>query len=263
MSAAPLRELRNRRGERLDFAFHAALAGGGAAAPDARRAIAVLAHGVTSSHDRPWLVELGDALARAGIAALRFSFAGNGASEGRFEEATPAKETEDLGAVLDALAAAGFGPIAVAGHSMGGAVALRRAARDARVRALVTLAGMVHVHRFMQRHFGSLAPGDPMLGKERCRWNQALADEAARIGSLVHDAAQVRIPWLLVHGDADEMVPLDDSRDARAAAAGRPELVVLRGVDHRFTGAVAAMTGAVVPWLVNQLAAPPGRGPPP
>jgi uncharacterized protein len=60
------------------------------------------------------------------------------------------------------------------------------------------------------------------------------------------------VPWLLVHGDADELVPLADSEDARAAADGRPELVVLPGVDHRFTGAVPAMTAAVVTWLERQ-----------
>jgi hypothetical protein len=52
-----------------------------------------------------------------------------------------------------------------------------------------------------------------------------------------------------VHGDADELVPLQDSLDARAAAGGDPELVVLAGVDHRFAGAIPAMVAAVVGWV--------------
>ena len=40
----------------------------------------------------------------AGIPALRFSFSGNGGSEGRFEDSCITKEVEDLGAVIDALA---------------------------------------------------------------------------------------------------------------------------------------------------------------
>jgi alpha/beta superfamily hydrolase len=241
-ASPPFRALRNRHGERLDFAFH----------PSARRAVVVIAHGVTSDKERPYLVELAAALERAGVASLRFSFSGNGGSEGRFEEATLAKEVEDLGSVLDAVAAAGFERIALAGHSMGAAVGMLRAESDARIRALVSLAGMFHVARFFERHFGRLEYGSPLLGKPACPWNRSLAEDAARVGSLQAAAARVAIPWLLVHGSADEMVPLQDSLDARSAAAGRPELAVLEGADHRFTGAIPRLTAAVVPWLARE-----------
>jgi len=244
---APFTELKNRQGERLDFVFRAGARGS--------RAVAVLLHGVTSQHDRPYLVALADALDAKGIASLRFSFAGNGKSEGRFEDSTLTKEVGDLGSAIDALASAGFARVALVGHSMGAAVALLRASSDARVRALVSLAGMVHVQRFMQRHFGTLVPGrDLMLGREGCVFGQALADDAAYVGTLTRLAAKLQIPWLLVHGEADEMVPIADSVDARAAALDRPELVRLPGVDHRFTGASAALAAAVVPWLERQLA---------
>ena len=101
----------------------------------------VIGHGVTAHKDRPFLVALAEGLSRAGIAALRISFSGNGASEGRFEDSNISKEVEDLGAVLDALPGRA---LAYAGHSMGGAVGVLRAARDPRIRALVSLAAIVH-----------------------------------------------------------------------------------------------------------------------
>jgi len=232
--------LRNRHGERLDAVLHAA---------SGARTLAVLCHGVTSHKDRPYLVELADALADAGIAALRISFAGNGASQGRFEEATPTKEVDDLGCVIDAAQAAGCARVALVGHSLGAAVGLLRAVRDPRVSALVSLAGMLHVGRFFERHCGALAPGAPILGRPGCPWSRALAEDAARLGSLLPQAAAVRVPWLLVHGTADELVPLQDALDARAAAGGRPELVALQGVDHRFTGASPALAAGVTRWL--------------
>jgi len=118
---APFDELRNSHGERLDATWH----------PGSLRDVVVLAHGLTSTKDRPWLTALAEAIAAAGFAALRFSFAGNGGSEGRFEDATLTKEVEDLGSVIDALTAAGFERISCAGHSMGAAVGVLRAARDA------------------------------------------------------------------------------------------------------------------------------------
>ncbi len=186
----------------------------------------------------------------SGSPPLLISFAGNGASEGRFEDVTPTKEAADLGSVLDALEARGVQHVAYVGHSMGGAVGVLRASADPRIEALVSLAGMFHVHAFMQRTFGHLVPGEGlMLDKPGCVWSRTLADDAERLGSLTAQAAAVRVPWLLVHGDADELVPLQDSLDARAAAGGRPDLVVLPGVDHRFTDAIQAMCAAVVPWL--------------
>src|SRR5262249_55425318 len=156
-----------------------------------------------------------------GIASLRFSFAGNGASEGAFRDATLAKEVADLGCVLDALAGR---RVAYVGHSMGAAVGVLRAAEDPRIEALVSLARMVHVDAFMKRHFGGLVAGrDLMLGKPGCVLSQALLDDAARIGSVLDAAGRIAVPWLLVHGDQDELVPLQDSRDALAASGGRAD----------------------------------------
>lgn len=247
----PFGTIRNGQGERLDTTYHPSdIRGGGASAPPF---LVILGHGVTSNKDRPWLIALAEGLAAAGVPSLRMTFAGNGESEGRYEEATPLKEAGDLGSVIDAVKAAGVARVAYAGHSMGGAVGVLRAADDPRIDVLVSLAGMLHVRAFMQQQFGHLAFGDLMLDKPGCPWSETMAETAARIGSLTSQAARVRVPWLLVHGDADELVPLQDSLDARAAAGGRPELVILPGIDHRFTGAIPRMVEAVVPWVVRQL----------
>ena len=226
----------------------------GATDDAAPAAVVVIGHGVTSHWDRPWQTELAEALARAGVASLLVSYAGNGNSEGRFEDVTPTKEAADLGGVIDAAQAWGVRRIAYAGHSMGGAVGVLCAATDDRLVALVSLAGMFHVRDFMQRTFGHLVPGEGlMLDKPGCVWNRTLAADAERLGSLYLQAAAVRIPWLLVHGEADELVPFVDALDARAAAGGRPDLVALPGVDHRFTDAIPAVCDAVVPWLSAHL----------
>lgn len=250
-------EIRNAEGERIDAAWRPAATGAPLATADpGATPMVVIGHGVTSHWDRPWQTELSAALSVTGIASVLVSFAGNGASEGRFEDVTPTKEVADLGSVLDALQAWGVSRLTYAGHSMGGAVGAIRAAGDTRLELLVSLAGMFHVGAFMQRTFGHLPYGGLMLDKPGCLWNPTLEADAARLGSLTAQAAAVRIPWLLVHGDADELVPLQDAIDARAAADGRPELVVLPGVDHRFTGAIPAVCDAVVPWLVRHLGVP-------
>jgi pimeloyl-ACP methyl ester carboxylesterase len=230
--------LRNRLGERLE---HVLTPG----KPSSRRLVLV-AHGLTSSCERPYLLALCAALAARGIASLRFSFSGNGASEGRFEESTPSKEVEDLGAVLDACA--GF-ETAYVGHSLGAAVGVLRAASDARLSALVSLAGMTRVQAFVERHLGHLRPGDPILGRERCPLSRAFLEDAQRIDTVLPQAARVGVPWLLVHGSQDELVPVQDSIDAVAASSGRAELCLLAGADHRFDGRHEELCSAVLPFL--------------
>jgi hypothetical protein len=210
--------------------------------------LVVIGHGVTANRDRPWLVALSAALSAAGIPSLRFSFSGNGDSDGRFEDSTITKEVADLGSVLDGL---GERRITYVGHSMGGAVGVLCAARDERIAALVSLAGMVHTREFAERKFGDLEPGrDVMWDKPECPLSQAFVDDLTAIDTVLPQAARIQVPWLLVHGTADTVVPPRDSREARAAAGDRPELVELAGADHVFSDdATRAMTAAVVAWF--------------
>lgn len=233
-------EIRNRDGERLDFSYH----------PGAEElsTLVVIGHGVTGNKDRPALVALAETLARTGVHALRFSFAGNGGSEGRFEDATVTKEVGDLGAVLDALPGWHVG---YAGHSMGAAVGVLRAATDKRVRFLISLAGMVHTAAFAEREFGAVTPGEGCMWDEpACPLSRAFVDDMNRIGDVLDAARRIRVPWLLVHGDTDDVVPIQDSRDALATAAEPKRLIELPGADHVFSeGHAATLSRDVVAWI--------------
>jgi pimeloyl-ACP methyl ester carboxylesterase len=236
-------EIRNPAGERLEYAWHAP--DGDAAGPPV-----VLGHGVTANMDRAWAVALATALAAAGFPALRFSFAGNGGSEGDFGDSCPSKEADDLGAVLDALEAAGHARVAYVGHSMGAAVGVLRAARDPRIERLVSLGGMVDTADFAERKFGHQQPGDLMWDKPECPLSQAFLDDMRAVGSVEETAAGIALPWLLVHGDADTVVPPEESERLAAQTPRLRALQLLPGADHVFSGgAEAPLCGAVVDWL--------------
>jgi uncharacterized protein len=232
--------IRNRHGERLEFTYHPGAA--------ELTTLVVIGHGVTGNKDRPLLITLAETLARAGIHALRFSFAGNGGSEGRFVDCTVSKEVEDLGAVLDALPGWRIG---YAGHSMGAAVGVLRASTDRRIQFLISLAGMAHTAEFARREFGEVKPGDGLMwDKPECPLSQAYVDDMNRLGSVVAAARQVRVPWLFVHGTNDDVVPFQDSRDLLAVAHEPKRLVELPAADHVFSDPEAAtMASAVVAWI--------------
>ena len=238
-------EIKNGHGERLDYAFHEGERGA--------KNIVVLGHGVTGNKDRPFIVALAEGLAAVGIPALRFSFSGNGASEGRFIDSTISKEVDDLCVVLDRL---NDYTICYVGHSMGGAVGVLRASEDSRIQLLVSLAGMVHTKAFAQREFGDVTPDEGFMWDEPdCPLSQAYMDDLTQINTVVDRAPQITVPWLLVHGDEDDVVPIEDSHDILERVDGQAQLITLEGASHVFSDEYTpVMVKKVVAWLKTQLA---------
>ena len=236
-------EIRNGAGERIDFTHHRGR-------PNARE-IVLIGHGVTGNKDRPFVLALAEGLAKAGIPAVRFSFSGNGASEGKFSESTISKEVEDLGAVIDAFKDR---EICYVGHSMGGAVGVLRASKDSRIKALVSLAGMVHTKAFAEREFGMVKPGEGFMWDDtNCPLSKRYMDDMSKIGTVVESGTKIRVPWLLVHGVEDDVVPIQDSLDIFAKADEPKKLVKLPRANHVFAGEhTAPMITEVVSWVKTQ-----------
>lgn len=217
-------EIRNRSGEAIDYTFH----------PGSRADVLVLlGHGVTGNKDRPLLVALAEGLAGLGWPCLRISFAGNGASEGRFEDSCISKDIRDLQAVLDMVPETTNA--VYAGHSMGGAAGVLTAARDIRIRALVSLAGMTHTAAFVEREFGEVVPDQGFMWEdENFPLSRTFVDDLTLIGSTLPAVEAVTQPWLLIHGDADDLVPVQDGLDAFEAATCEKQWLEIAGAGHSF-----------------------------
>jgi pimeloyl-ACP methyl ester carboxylesterase len=236
--------IRNSYGERLEYAFHAA-------STSRRPRIVLIGHGVTGNMDRPWAVALAAACADSGIDALRFSFSGNGRSQGLFTDSTITKEVGDLGAVIDSLPTGRYLEIVYVGHSMGGAVGVLRAAFDPRITTLVSLAGMVHTGRFVEAEFGEVVPDQGLMwDKPDCVFSSAYQADLRSIGTVLPHAASISVPWLFVHGAQDDVIPLEEGREIFAAATEPKQMIELPDADHVFSEAACGqMTCAVTDFL--------------
>jgi acetyl esterase/lipase len=112
----------------------------------------------------------------------------------------------------------------VLGHSAGGHLALWASAAP-RIGAAVSLAGVADLTAAAREGIGDraavqFAGGSPEERPEA----YALADPMRRL--------PLAVRALLVHGDADDRVPVEYSRRYAAAAGPRCELLELRGVGH-------------------------------
>jgi dipeptidyl aminopeptidase/acylaminoacyl peptidase len=233
---------------------------GGRGSP--RPAIVVM-HGFKGFKDWGMFPPLSERLAQAGFTAVSFNASGSGVDESgqfvwpeRFGHNSFTAELTDLGSVVDASAAGELGTapppaVGIVGHSRGGGMAVLQAARDPRVRALVTWAAISNVRRWTDpaelaqwREQGRLDVVNARTGQVLPLYAEVL-DDVERNGSGALDieraAGEVSAPWLLIHGTGDTSVPIAEAdRLERAARPGAFRALRLDGAGHTF--------GAVHPW---------------
>ncbi len=200
--------------------------------------IAVLCHGFTSSKDSGTYTALQEALDRRGIATLRFDFFGHGESEGRLEDITVSKAVDDI---LSALNFVRGRKVALMGSSFGGLAAMIAASRTDRLAclALKSPVSNYEVREIMRRGRGALekwkhdgfAFYTNSKGKFRINYS-FFAD--FRKNNAWEIAGKISVPTLIVHGDCDESVPLEQSRKT-AGLIRDCSLREIRGADHNYT----------------------------
>jgi uncharacterized protein len=218
----------------------------------------ILCHGMDSNKSSEKLVHLGRVLANRGIVTLRFDFAYAGESSEKFADITYSGEVEDLRAAYSLMRNRYAGKIGILGSSMGGTVALLFAAEEPGIAALVTIAAPVHPEAFPRR---ILNPEQLQRWRERGftfyngqRLNLTLLEDLETI-DVLQAARKIACPVLIIHGDADEIVPVEEAHELNACLAGRKKLIIMKGADHRLSDPVKmqqALTEAV-DWLAEHV----------
>jgi alpha/beta superfamily hydrolase len=153
------------------------------------------------------------ALARIGCAVLRFNFRGVGRSAGTWDEGRG--EIEDFRSAVDFMVAQHPGlELWAAGFSFGSYVALTEGAQDDRICALIGIAPPVN------------------------RYDFAAAMKSQK-------------PKFIIHGEADELIPLNQVREFYAQLADPKELVEIDRANHLFDGQVSEVGDALEDLLAD------------
>jgi len=246
----------------------------------------IVAHGFKGFKDWGFFPHVADRLARAGITAVTFNFSGSGiGTDGesfsepeRFGHATFSNDLRDIETVRAALFAGALAPnvpapttVGLWGHSRGGGAAVLYAARERSVSALVTWAAIASPFRWDEdtlaqwRRDGKLDIVNARTGEVLPLYTDLLDDfeRNAEALDIVRAASNLTVPWLIVHGEVDESVPVAEARRLHAAAApATTRLLIVQGGGHTFgarhpwAGSTAELDQAVestVSWLCDNL----------
>jgi uncharacterized OsmC-like protein/alpha/beta superfamily hydrolase len=202
------------------------------------KAWALFAHCFTCSRNLRAAYHICQAMAKSGIATLRFDFTGLGESDGDFSVTHFSSNVDDLLAAARHLQeTVGHGPGLLVGHSFGGAAVLQAAGRIDSCRAVATIG----------------APSDPqhvtrLLTSSREAIEQQGEAEVQIAGrsftirrEFLHDLDGVRMQdtigalqraLLVLHAPFDDIVGIDNASRIFEAARHPKSFVSLDGADH-------------------------------
>ncbi len=226
-------------------------------APEPGPLVLVL-HGFTSSKDRTHTLMACEAMGEAGFSTLRFDLYGHGESGGEFPKHTLPKWISNTLAVISWAERQDFiTELWLSGHSQGGLTAALAAARvPERVKGLILRAPAFMIPRCAREGSMLGVRFDPAQIPETFPTIKGLTLEAEYIRSAQRICVEAAIdafpgPVLLLHGTADDVVPLKDV-EAAACRYRNCKLELIPGETHHFDRAPEQMKTLIRSWLGQQ-----------
>ncbi len=220
--------------------------------PNRARGLVIMLHGFKGFKEWSFFPWLSEQLSHVRIATCRFDFSGSGIGEveeefGRldlFANDTYSAQLEDLRAVdgyLTGLDEIGDLPRSIFGHSRGAAIAILGAAQCAGIRSVGTWSGIATADRWDEptkeiwRRGGRLEVTNGRTGQSMPLSTRLLDDYEANRDRLdiLAAASTLELPLLVVHGDTDETVNVNEGRQL-SQAAPNSNFVMIGGASHTF-----------------------------
>ena len=193
----------------------------------------VVLHGLLDS--KAGYLSLGQRLSKLGYDVILIDLRAHGASGGQYVT-YGAMEKNDVKAVVDALLkeSAARPPVYAFGVSLGGATAIQYAAIDPRCKGVMAIAPYADARDIAK---WMMALSAPLMSNAEF---DATLDQAGKLAhfnpaevSSVEAAKKLTCPLLLVHGQLDGIVPVDQSQAVYDATKSPKQLIIVPWAGHK------------------------------
>jgi len=204
--------------------------------------IIILCHGLSSSKEGRTASSLQEVLNRQNISTFRFDFFGHGESEGKIEDITISEAVDDILSAIALLKERGYSKIGLVGSSFGGIGSIVAASRS---NDIYVLALKSPVSNYQELEIAKMGEEGIKIWKETGYTEFDIGDgeilkinytffEDSRNNNGYEAAKKIKVPTLIVHGDADDVVPVKQSEKI-AKLIENCRLEILQGVDHDYS----------------------------
>jgi dipeptidyl aminopeptidase/acylaminoacyl peptidase len=202
----------------------------------------VLVHGFSSNKYTANFLKLKDILNSKGISSFRFDVWGHGESEGRFEEITITEAVDNILQAIKFLKSLGYWKIGLVGSSFGGIASIVTVSRRSDIFLLalkspvsnyeekeITTKSKEELKNWRKTGFRYYESGDG----RKLKLNYSFYEDFKNNDGY-KAAHNIKAPTIIVHGDADESVPVSQSiKISKLIPDCR--LVLIKGANHRYT----------------------------
>ncbi len=202
--------------------------------------VVIMFHGFTGCQPGPHFIfhKLSRKLVEKHISSLRFDFLGSGESDGEFEEMTFLKEVQDAEDILNFAINLGYKNIVILGLSLGGAVASYLSGiRGNDLEGVILWSAVGDFSVFAPQYdteevkkalekYGRIDIGGYYLGK-------AFLEETKNI-TIYDKIEKFEGAVLIIHGDKDEVVPVEQAYEYKRVLGDRAYLGIIKGADHTY-----------------------------
>ena len=197
----------------------------------------IFVHGLGSVRSGDDALAVSRRLVDAGYNVLLFDLRAHGSSDGDKVSAGYFEREDVLGA-YDYLVSRGFAPgrIGLHGFSLGAATAIMAAARERGMAAVVADSPFAKATDLIVQETARKTPVPADLVPIFLPGARLLADQLHGIdlGDLrpERDVTRLAYPVLVIHGDADTRIPIEQGQRVASAAPAGSELWIVPGADH-------------------------------
>ena len=218
----------------------------------------LMSHGFTGDkHEWGYFDKVAEALNEAGYNVLAFDFSGGG--ESNKSPITAEKEIEDLDAAIDYIQTKGVEKVGLYGHSLGGYISLENYRPEVKAIVLtspVTDSIDLSKNNLLWTVFAQLMGRVPSISylkhKRQLMWiDSKIVDEMKAVDQ-DEVLSDIECPVLIIHGSDDEVVSLEDSKNA-VEKLETAKLEVINGLTHDYDNYLDKVSNAAVNWFDQHL----------
>jgi len=233
----------------------------------------IICHGMNAKgfHGLKIYTQLAKTACKIGFVSLVFDFRGVGKSLGAFDYGFG--EQEDVKCAVDYLASRPevlSNSLFIVGHSLGGAVSLYAVRNDERIKSLVLWSTPknhnYNAKKFVKRTRGKLglysflfvSRLDKLLIVSKIFKLEVyginmrpkyVREKLMKLNECDAVSRLVEIPLLVVIGDADDIVDVDEAREVFLSAHEPKSFLIIKGANHIYSGKEDELIARTIDWM--------------
>lgn len=233
----------------------------------------IICHGMNAKgfHGLKIYTQLAKTACKIGFVSLVFDFRGVGKSLGAFDYGFG--EQEDVKCAVDYLASRPevlSNSLFIVGHSLGGAVSLYAVRNDERIKSLVLWSTPknhnYNAKKFVKRTRGKLglysflfvSRLDKLLNVSKIFKLEVyginmrpkyVREKLMKLNECDAVSRLVEIPLLVVIGDADDIVDVDEAREVFLSAHEPKSFLIIKGANHIYSGKEDELIARTIDWM--------------